>query len=230
MTDVELLEEVRRLRADGATPKEIARALGMRPAAIAPLIRHVAAERPDGAASEAGFARCWVSPGWSRELHVVSREGWEDVDLGEDGPAGVALALVARAGRGDRVTVCGYLVDTFCLGVKNVIGPERMRERDLPAFVRMYFQAFPAPALRAPIELARHLVLGAVEFASGLGLAPHPDFEAAREHLGELDEACAITFGRQGRPLYVPGPFDDPIAIMETLGGTIGADGFAVAA
>jgi hypothetical protein len=96
--------------------------------------------------------------------------------------------------------------------------------------VRTYFRAFPSPALRAPIELARHLVLGAAEFASGLGFAPHPDFEAVREHLGELDEPCAITFGREGRPLYVPGPFDDPIAIMETLRATIGADGFAVAA
>src|SRR4051794_38958204 len=151
MTDAQLLEEVRRLRADGATPKEIARALGMRPAAIAPLLRHVAAERSDGAASEPGLAGCWVSPGWSRELHVASREGWKDVDLGEDGPAGIALALVALAGHGDRVIVSGYLVDTFCLGVKNVIGPERMRERALPGFVRGYFQAFPAPALRAPI-------------------------------------------------------------------------------
>src|SRR4051812_17583924 len=105
-----------------------------------------------------------------------------------------------------------------------------MRERALPGFVRGYFQAFPAPALRAPIELARHLVLGAVEFAAGLGLAPHPDFEAAREPLGELDEPCAITFGRQGRPLYVAGPYDDPFAIVATLRATIGADGFAVAA
>lgn len=173
-----------------------------------------------------------MSSGWSRELLVVSREGWDDVDLGDDGPAGIALALVARAERGDRVNVCGYLVDTFCLGIKNAIGPERMRERDLPAFVRMYFQAFPSPPLKAPIELARHLVLGAAEFASGLGFAPHPDFDPARGHLGggELDEPCAITFGREGRPLYVPGAHDDPIAIVQTLRSTLGAGGFAVAA
>jgi hypothetical protein len=94
----------------------------------------------------------------------------------------------------------------------------------------MYFVAFPAPPLRAPIELARHLVLGAAEFAAGLGIAPHPDFEAVREHLGDLEEPCAITFGREGRPLYVQGPHDDPIAIVETLLATIGRDGFSVAA
>jgi hypothetical protein len=230
MNDAQLLDDVRRLRAAGAAPKEIARALGLRPAVVAPLVRHIAAEQGRGRAGEAELAGCWVSPGWSRELLVMSREGWDDVDLGDGWPAGVALALVARAARGDRLTVCGYLVDTFCLGVKNTIGPERMRDRDLPAFVRRYFQAFPASPLSAPIELARHLVLGAVEFASGLGFAPHQDFEAVREHLGKLDEPCAITFGREGRPLYVPGPYDDPIAIMETLRTTIGADGFAVAA
>lgn len=88
----------------------------------------------------------------------------------------------------------------------------------------------PAPARRAPIELAQHLVLGAAAFASGLGFSPHPDFEAARGHLGDLDEPCAITFGCEGRPLYVQGPSDDPIAVLEALRAKIGSDGFAVAA
>lgn len=230
MTDAQLLEDIRRLRSTGAAPKEIARALGLRPSVVAPIVRQIAAEQGRDPAGEPALAGCWVSPAWSRELLVAPREGWDDLDLGAGGPAGIAQVLVARAGRGDRVSVCGYLVDTFCLGVKNVIGPERMRERDLPAFVRTYFMAFPAPALRAPIELARHVVLGAAAFASALGFAPHPDFEGARGHLGELDEPCAITFGREGRPLYVQGPYDDPIAILETLRATIGDDGFAVAA
>jgi hypothetical protein len=41
---------------------------------------------------------------------------------------------------------------------------------------------------------------------------------------------AAITFGRDGRPLYVAGPYDDPIAVMETLQAAVGSDGFAVAA
>jgi hypothetical protein len=44
MTDRELLDEVRRMRAEGTPPKAIARALGVRPAMIAPLVRQVAAE------------------------------------------------------------------------------------------------------------------------------------------------------------------------------------------
>ena len=51
-----------------------------------------------------------------------------------------------------------------------------------------------------------------------------------REQLGELTEPCAITFGRQGRPLYVAGPYDDSIAIMRAIKAAVGSDGFAVAA
>jgi hypothetical protein len=228
MTEPELLESVRRMRATGATPRAIAHALGVRPAVIAPLVRQLAAERP---AEEPAVVGCWISPGWSRELIVERRDGWDDVELGPDGPAGIVLVLVACAGRRrDAVTVCGYLVDTFCLGVKDALGPELMRSREVPGFVRTYFAAFPAPALAAPIELAQHLVHGAVAFAAGLGFEPHADFGAVRDQLGELREPCAITFGREGRPLYIQGSFEDPIAVMETLRTTVGPDGFAVAA
>lgn len=230
MTDRELLDQVRRMRASGASPKGIARALGVRPAMIAPLVQRVAVEASAASAVEAELVGCWVSPGWSRELLIDWRDGWEDVDLGPDGPAGMTLVLVARAARHDRVGVCGYLVDTFCLGVKNAIGPEEMRGRDLPSFVRAYFMAFPAAPLRVPIDLGQHLVLGAVAFAATLGLEPHPQFAAVRDQLGEFTGPCAITFGQQGRPVYVAGPYDNPVEVLQALRATVGSDGFALAA
>lgn len=227
MTDRELLDGVRRMREQGAAPKAIARALGVRPAEIAPLLRRLAADAP---AAESPVLGCWVSPGWSRELLVERRHGWDDVELGPHGPAGIALALVARGGRRDEVTLCGYLVDTFCLGVKNTLGPQRVRRRELPEFVRLYFVAFPASALAVPLDLAQHLVHGAVTFGSGLGFDPHPDFAKVREHLPELTEPCAITFGREGRPCYVHGITEDPRDVVRTLLASVGRDGFAVAA
>ena len=106
----------------------------------------------------------------------------------------------------------------------------RTRSGPRSCAVATYFAVFPAAGLRAPIALAQELALGAVEFAAGLGLSPHPDFAQTRGHLGELTDPCAITFGCNGRPLYVAGPHDDPIEIMRTLKSNVGSNGFAVAA
>jgi len=56
MTNPETIERVRELRQLGRTPKEIARALGVSPAAVAPLIRAVAAAQP---AREAALVGCY---------------------------------------------------------------------------------------------------------------------------------------------------------------------------
>jgi hypothetical protein len=230
MTEQELLDEVRRMRSQSIPPKGIARALNVRPAVIAPLVRRVAAEAGEVPIESAEVVGCWISRGWSRGLIVEWCDGWTDADVGPDGPAGIALVLVARARRSDKVSVCGYLVDTFCLGVKNVIGPEPVRRRTLPSFVRTYFMSMPGPGLRAPLALAQHVVHGAAAFAAGLGFDPHPDYAAARGHLGELDRPCGISFGQDGRPLFVPGPYDDAVVVAETLMSSVGPDGFAIAA
>ncbi len=54
MSDQELEQAVRTLRTEGHAPKEIARALGVRPAAVAPLVRMIAAERAAGDGAAAG--------------------------------------------------------------------------------------------------------------------------------------------------------------------------------
>jgi len=73
-------------------------------------------------------------------------------------------------------------------------------------------------------------VLGAVAYAERLGFSPHPDFEAARGHLGVLTDPCMFRFGRNGRPMYVAGPYDDHRAVIEALRRKLGPGGFAVAA
>ena len=59
MPDDELLERVRELRARGRSPKEIARALKVRPATVTPLIQRLAAAEPQE--KEAPLVGCWVN-------------------------------------------------------------------------------------------------------------------------------------------------------------------------
>lgn len=72
------------------------------------------------------------------------------------------------------------------------------------------------PVRGKPIVL-RHLVFGAVEYARSLGFESHPDFEKARGHLGPWTGPSAITFGRDGKPFYIQGSYDDPSYVMKAL-------------
>lgn len=225
ITDEKLVEQVRALREQGRSPKQIARTLGIPPAVIARLVRAMAAH-DQASAAESEVVGCWVSAGWSRGLTVNGRPDWADIEDAEDGPSGVACVLTARKDRGSRVSVCGYLVDVYCLGVKNAIGPKVMSERDLYTYRRWFFGAFPDEPLEAPIELAQHLVFGSVEYARPLEFDPHPDFEATASHLGSWTEPSTIEFGRDGKPHYVEGPYDNANRILETLSRTLGRDQF----
>jgi hypothetical protein len=122
--------------------------------------------------------------------------------------------------------VCVYLVDAYCLGVKNAIGPDEMKDQALRRLTDHVFSGYQAPPVLAPIELVRDLVLGAVEYAHGLGFAPHPDFEQARAHLGPWTGPSAIAFGCDGKPTYVEGPHDDPSHVLRTLRYAVGRNGF----
>jgi hypothetical protein len=237
MTDEELQRQVAELRAKGRSPKEIAQALGVRPAAVAALVRTIAG-RDSASPHEPALVGCWVSPGWRAGLTVAEHADWPageagDADAGEAGDgdgdeAGLVAVLVAREHRYDKVAVCGWLVDVYCLGVRDVLGPRAIAARELPAFVERYFDGYPAPPEPAPVELARHLVWGAVEYARGLGFEPAADFEPSTGHLGALDGSSDITFGRDGRPVFVERPRDDAASVVRTLEGSVGAGNFDV--
>lgn len=222
-----LLARVRDLRAAGRSPKEIARALALRPSAVAPLVRALARDAAV-AETEPAVVGCWVSPGWSTGLHIDGREDWPDTATPDNGTAGLAGVVVARRHRPHRVSVAGFLVDTYCLGVKNALGPDVMNERDLPTFLSRFFSAFgdTATPLAAPLDLARQLVWGATDSARRLGFEPHRDFAPAAGHLGSQPEASTITFGREGVPFYVSGPDDNPNAVLRTLTRTVGEGNF----
>lgn len=226
MDDEEFVRRVRELRGAGRSPKEIARALGAKPATVAAQVRALAAEQARSA-PEPDVVGCWVSPGWSEGLGVDGHPEWPDAGSPKSAISGVVSVLVAREHRRvGKVSVCGYLADCYCLGVKNALGPRVIDVGELRGFVRLYFDAYDAAPVEAPIELARELVFGAARYARGLGFEPHRDFQVAAGHLGSPPESSAIRFGCEGRPYYVQGPYDDAVRIMRTLERTVGTNNF----
>ena len=227
LLDDDLLARARELRAANRSPKEIARALGVRPSAVAPLMRVIAQEEA-AAEPESAVVGCWVSPNWSAGITVRGHEEWPARNATDNGYGGLVGVIVARRHRSRRVSVCGYLVDVYCLGVKNALGPDVMNDRDLPSFVEMFFRPFEEAGgpVEAPLELARHLVWGAAGYAHSLGFSPHPDFQPASGHLGMWQESSDITFGRDGVPFYIQGPYDNLAAVTRTLTQSVGAGNF----
>ncbi len=147
----------------------------------------------------------------------MSSELWE---------AGIGYILLSRRFPGGEVAVGVFLVDVFCLGVKDALArivPEP--EYRFSVYERI---ANKAPLAHVAPEYARKLVEEAVEYAAGLGLSPHPDYYKAKHIFGDIDAgACAeqFTFGKDGKPLFVAGPYDGPERcrqIMHTLAAHCG--------
>jgi hypothetical protein len=233
MIDLELLDLVRQLRSEGRSPKEIARALGVSPAMVTPMIRRIAKE---GTVTATALTRrrCWISPGWCIGLRVERSKQWpgsEDAGPGDGerppGQGGIVGVLVVQDDRYGKVSVCGYLVDTWCLGVKNALGPRIMSEKKLQLFRETFFAPFDSAPIDAPVELAQHVVWGAVDYARELGFEPHEDLWSAAGHLERLQGPAAITFGKDGRPFYIQGPYDDSSRNLRTLEHSVGRGNFS---
>jgi hypothetical protein len=231
MTDDALVAQVRSMRQRGSSPKQIAKALGLRPAVVAPLVRQVAAlQQSHDDPADRVLLGCWISPGWSAGLGLdEAPAAWAALDpVRAGGPAtgGLANVLIIRQERASRVTACGLLVDVYCLGVKNAVGPLPMGSGAVQEFSRTFFSAFDDLPVAVPIELAQAVVHGAVAYARGLGFEPHPDFDAVAPYLGTPPGPGQIRFGRDGKPFYISGPYDTPQAVIETLQATVGAGNY----
>lgn len=175
------------------------------------------------------MAGCWVTGHWADRLGVTGHADWPGLPAAEpeSGESGLVGVLVARD-TGSTVLACGFLVDVFCLGVKDTNGPKTMDRRKLPDFTRTFFSAWPSqPPVAAPLDLARHVVFGAVDYARSLGFEPHPDFAKGVSLLGDWEAGSSdVTFGQDGKPFYINGPRDDTYGILAKLRQTVGGGNF----
>jgi hypothetical protein len=122
--------------------------------------------------------------------------------------SGFGYVMVSRFKSEGRVETGIFLVDLYCLGVKDAM----FRQLTLTAYEDEVLKQFFRGRQEA-LEpcCARKLVEGAVEYAARLGFPPHADYKQACRVFGGIDpKACAreFTFGRDGKPFYVQSPYD----------------------
>ena len=119
---------------------------------------------------------------------------------------GLGSLMIARQDPGGQLIFGVFLVDVYCLGVKNAFWRAGTRE-DLEDLVRQLEQSQRMCATTP--ECLVKIVKGAVEYARSFGFAPHPDYRHASMLLEGIDPSTCpnqFTFGRDGKPFYIQGP------------------------
>ncbi len=141
---------------------------------------------------------------------------------------GMGWVALSRQSPLRQVAYNAFLVDSYCLGVKNVISGIISRS-DYDVHVASKLRGEQASRSVEPAEALKFLE-EAVAYARGLGLPPHADYRKAIELFGDVDPSqsnAQFTFGKDGKPFFISGPHDTPDRckqILSILNNTIGED------
>ena len=139
---------------------------------------------------------------------------------------GIGQACISRQMPNGSIAHGVFLIDRYCLGVKDAFGGITSRYDFETRLERGSRRDLVSPGT------LRHLVESALAYAGQFGLAPHPDYFKAAPIFGDIDSSAperTWEFGKDGKPFFISGPNDTPARcrqIMAALGGSEGPDGF----
>jgi hypothetical protein len=143
---------------------------------------------------------------------------------------GIGQLLLSRSLSNGSVAFAVFLVDVYCLGVKNAYADIRPRVQYEEKLYNDFRRQFEVIALTP--ECARKLVEGAVQYAESIGLPPHADYRLAKQIFGDISaESCneEFVYGKDGKPFFIAGPHDDEYRcrhILKTMESHLGPDGY----
>jgi hypothetical protein len=141
---------------------------------------------------------------------------------------GLGHLLISRRATSGEVAVAYFLIDRYCLGVKDCFGkipaPGEYGEM-LENYRAQEVRSIDPPSAKALIE-------GAVAYASSFGVSPHSDFRRVFPIFNGIDSTEAketFEMGKDGKPYFMPGPYDSIAKsqqIFQKLMAHFGPDGF----
>lgn len=143
---------------------------------------------------------CWVSAGL-----------WD---------VGIGHVVISRKNNTFNVAVGVYLIDVFCLGVKNCF--LRITDQGDYQMLLDHIQRTGEDLQLMDAVYANTLIYKAAAYANQFGFKPHYDFAKAKSLLKNItiNEEQTFTFGKDGQPFYIQGPNEsrsDIKKIMKTL-------------
>ena len=222
MMSAEIESEIMALRSKRLTPKQIARKLGLKVGQVSKVIK-ASAQETARARAETGelapVAQCLLNTSCAERLLGNQEQSEQEV-------GGLGMVVVARTTGYKRFVVCSYLIDYWCLGLKDTRGEQKMNDIKYKQLVEMLYGNFPKGYQEISLEQAQAIVYGAIEYAEELGLKPHKDWQQTRSHLGAWSGEPKLTFGKEGSPYYISGPYDNTAQILQTLREKVGEGNF----
>jgi hypothetical protein len=153
---------------------------------------------------------CWITSNWKKS------------DLG------LIEILVSRKQPDGNICFGFYLVDNYCLGLKNTLVKANVPLGAYQSEVVETLFRGEKPAQCDP-ELAHQMIYAAIDYAAQFGFQPHSDFTSTQNLLmprGELAEPYKLTFGKNGKPFFISGPNDNALRIVKQLEKTAGPGNF----
>jgi len=225
------IEEITRLRQLKLSPKEIARKLNLRSSQVKAVLKEqidlLEKTRREGK-SLAPLEKCLINCEAAENLlgfqtKNINYSLKSDDEESQNKP-GFARIMVSRFENNRYFFAC-YLIDYYCLGVKNVVGPLRVDSNKHTKLIEEY--SFIEDMIEISLTQAQSIIFGAIEYAKTLGLSPHPDWKNSKGHLGEPAlNLQSIEFGKNGKPYFFYQSNDDAETIIATLKETVGEGNF----
>ena len=137
--------------------------------------------------------------------------------------------IVARQASTGHVAMGVFLIDLGCLGVKNAMA-------EVFPSINAYHQGYRAkvmemqPMESCDLDLAAKVIDEAIKYAHSLGFKPHRDTRKALKVLGEANpynSAETVPLGgKDGKPLFIAGPYDNSKRIIQILERNVGAGNY----
>jgi hypothetical protein len=142
--------------------------------------------------------------------------------------SGMAMIVVARQHKTGNYTFGSFVVDTYCLGVKDTSQAFNRYPEEYQQFKDSIFERGGLTIVNIDYALAHNIIFGALNYAAKLGIAPQKDWKYGQMILEPINAVAKmhLEFGKDGKPFYISGPYDKAQQIIDKLTKAVGEGNF----
>jgi hypothetical protein len=128
---------------------------------------------------------------------------------------GIGTLILARGATQHYLAAGSFLIDVFCLGIKDVMF-RSVESEEFESYMDVMEAGSPMMAVEP--AYARKLLRDLAAWSKSIGFAPHRDFAAVEPLFGDVNadvSDAVFRFGQDGGPVYVPGPSESATLIRQ---------------